>query len=77
MNDQWLPSLITQTPQVGYELAMKLSRMAIKLTQPSEDVRKKLRETYSENADSLTWVSTVVAIHFQTVATANNHWREP
>ena len=25
----WLPSLITNTPEEGYELAIKLSRMAV------------------------------------------------
>ena len=28
----WLPSLITDTPEEGYELAIKLSRMAVKKT---------------------------------------------
>ena len=28
----WLPTLITKTPEEGYDLAVKLSRMAIKLT---------------------------------------------
>jgi hypothetical protein len=28
----WLPTLITETPEEGYDLAVKLSRMAIKLT---------------------------------------------
>ncbi len=27
MSEQWLTSLITKTPQEGYELAIKLSRM--------------------------------------------------
>lgn len=28
----WLPTLITEAPEEGYDLAVKLSRMAIKLT---------------------------------------------
>jgi len=28
----WLPTLITETPEEGYDLAVKLSGMAIKLT---------------------------------------------
>lgn len=41
MSDLWLNSLITETPQAGYELAIKLSRMGVKYTQPSDKVREK------------------------------------
>ena len=75
MSDVWLPTLKTATPQEGYDLAIKLSRMAVKLTQPSAEVREKLRGEYANSADSLTAVSHVVAVHFQTVAAANNHWK--
>lgn len=75
MADTWLISLITKTPQEGYELAIKMSRMGVKYTQPSAEVRDKLRETYAGNADSLTAASQVIAINFQTVAAANNYWR--
>lgn len=71
----WLPSLITATPEEGYDLAVKLSRMAVKKTQPDDEARAKMRPDYANNADSLTLVSQVVATHFQTVALANNHWR--
>lgn len=73
--EQWLPSLITATPQEGYELAIKLSRLAVKFTQPSAEVREKLRADYANSADSLTMVSQVVAINFQTIAQANNYWK--
>ena len=76
MSDLWLSTLNTATPQVGYELAIKLSRMGIKYTQPSDEVRQKLRDDYANNADSLTAVSQVVATNFQTVAAANNYWNE-
>ncbi|HMU13563.1 MAG: hexameric tyrosine-coordinated heme protein [Bacteroidetes bacterium] len=75
MADTWLTSLITATPQEGYELAIKLSRMGVKYTQPSAEVRDKLRADYANNADSLTAASQVIAINFQTVAAANNYWR--
>ncbi len=74
MADVWLSTLKTSTPQEGYELAIKLSRMAVKYTQPSAEVRDKLRLDYAANADSLTAVSQVVAVNFQTVAAANNYW---
>jgi hypothetical protein len=39
------------TPQEGFELAIKLSRMSIKYMQPDEAVRKRLRTAYAENAE--------------------------
>ena len=75
MSDQWLLSLITENAQQGYELAIKLSRMGVKYTQPSDEVREKLRPVYGESADSLIASSQVIAINFQTVAAANNYWR--
>ena len=72
----WLPSLITETPEQGYELAVKLSRMAVKMTQPDAEVRDRMRPEYAENSDALIAVSQVVATHFATVATANGYWRD-
>lgn len=75
MAETWLPSLITPTPQEGYDLAVKMSRVAVKLTQPSAEMRDKLRPDYADDADSLIAVSQVVATNFATVAAANNYWR--
>lgn len=71
----WLPSLLTDTAEDGYELAIKLSRMAVKKIQPDDAKRNKIRPDYANNADSLTMASHVVATNFQTVAQANNYWR--
>ncbi|SEP23371.1 Hexameric tyrosine-coordinated heme protein (HTHP) [Salinihabitans flavidus] len=73
---QWLPTLKTATPQEGYELAVKMARVAIKMTQPDAEVRDKLRPVYAENADALIASSQVVATHFATVAAANDYWRD-
>ncbi len=73
--ETWLPSLITNTPEEGYNLAVTLARKAVGMIQPDPEVKKRLRPIYSENADSLTFASQVVAIHFQTVAAANNYWK--
>ncbi len=73
--DEWLPSLQTETPQQGYELAVKLSRMAVKLTQPDAATRDRLRPEYAGDAEALIAVSQVVATHFATIAAANNYWR--
>ncbi|MDN7227152.1 hexameric tyrosine-coordinated heme protein [Planococcus liqunii] len=74
--ESWLPTLKTDTPEEGYDLAVKLARKAVGMTQPDENVRKELRPVYANNADSLTFASQVVAINFQTVAAANNYWNE-
>lgn len=76
MTDQiWLESLKTDTPQKGFELAITLARRGVKYTQPDAEVLHRLRPEYANNADSLTMASQVVAIHFQTVAKANDYWR--
>ena len=75
MADVWLPSLQASTAQEGFELAIKLSRMGVKYTQPSEEVRSRLRPEYEQNADSLIASSQVIAIHFQTIAAANGYWK--
>ncbi len=75
MSDTWLSSLQTDNPQAGYELAIKLSRMGVKYTQPSDEIRKKLRPVYEQDAGDLIASSQVIATNFQTVATANNYWK--
>lgn len=71
----WLPTLETATPEEGYDLAVKLARFAVKLTQPDAEVRDRLRPEYAEDSDALIAVSQVVATHFATVAAANGYWR--
>jgi len=73
--DVWLPSLITETPQEGFELAITLSRTGVRMTQPDVQVLRELRPEYANDADSLTAASQVIALHFQTIAAANNYWR--
>ncbi|MUV38217.1 hypothetical protein JNUCC1_02053 [Lentibacillus sp. JNUCC-1] len=74
--EKWLKSLKTKTPQEGFELAITLSQQGIKYTQPSEAIRKKLRPKYAKDPDSLIAASHVIAVNYQTVAAANNYWRE-
>lgn len=75
MSDQWLTTLITPTPQEGFELAIMLSRRGVKYTQPDTDVLHSLRGDYAGSAEGLTAASQVVATNFQTVAAANDYWR--
>lgn len=69
-------SLITTTPEEGFALAIRLARKGVTETQPDKDVLHALRPNYSHDAQSLIAASQVVAIHFQTIAAANDYWRE-
>lgn len=71
----WLPTLQTSTPQEGFELAVKLSRVGVKTTQPDKEVLFREREKYSQSGEALIHASEVIAVHFQTVAAANNYWK--
>ncbi|WFB88452.1 MULTISPECIES: hexameric tyrosine-coordinated heme protein [Streptomyces] len=74
MSETWLPTLRTGTPQEGWELAVRMARVGVKVTQPSAEVRDRLRGDYAEKADSLIAASQVIAVNFQTVAAANQYW---
>lgn len=73
--DNWLPTLVTATPSEGYDLAVKLARIAVKKTQPDAAERERMRPDYAGDADALIAVSQVVATNFATIAAANDYWR--
>ena len=68
-------SLITKTPEEGRQLAIKMSRLIVKATQPDAAVREKLRPMYAEDPAMLIAVCQAVATEFATIAAANNYWR--
>jgi hypothetical protein len=68
-------SLLTETPEEGRQLAVKLARLTVKLTQPDEQKRQQLRTAYDNDAMMLIAVSQVVATEFATIAAANHYWR--
>jgi len=71
----WKKSLITKTPEEGFERAIELAQEGVKKVQPNEKIREKIRPKYSKNADSIIFASQVIAIHYQTIAQANNYWK--
>lgn len=71
----WLPTLTTATPEEGFDLAVRMARTGVRLTQPDVEVLQDLRTVYAHDPDSLTAASQVIAIHFQTIAAANEYWR--
>lgn len=40
-------SLLTKTPEEGRQLAVKIARLIIKVTQPDAALREKMRPTYA------------------------------
>lgn len=68
-------SLITKTPEEGRQLAVKMARLTIKLTQPDAATREKLRPVYADDASMLIAIGQTVALEFATVAKANDYWR--
>jgi hypothetical protein len=69
-------TLITETPEEGFDVAVQLARKGVTTTQPDRDVLFMLRDVYSKDPDALIASSQVIAIHYQTVAEANNYWRD-
>ena len=78
MNPTLVPnnSLITATPEEGRALAIKMSRLVIKATQPDEAARNRLRDVYANDAGMLLQVGQIVATEFATIAAANNYWKK-
>jgi Hexameric tyrosine-coordinated heme protein (HTHP) len=68
-------SLLADSPEAGRELAIKMVRLTVKVTQPDGDVREKLRSDYAQNAASLIAIAQTVATEFATIAAANDYWR--
>ncbi len=68
-------SLIVATPEEGRQLAVKMARLIIKLTQPVESKRTEQREIYANDPALLIQIGQTVATEFATIAAANNYWR--
>lgn len=69
-------TLLTSSPEEGRMLAVKMSRLIIKITQPDASVREKLRPVYAEDAALLIAIGQTVALEFATIAAANDYWRK-
>ena len=76
LDEIWLPTLNTNTPQEGFELAVKLSRLAVMVAQSYDDDSQRTRPMQRDGA-SLIGAAHVIAMNFQTIAAANDWWRYP
>lgn len=68
-------SLFTASPEEGRQLAVKMARLIIKLTQPDADKRTEQREIYANDPMMLIQIGQTVATEFATIAAANNYWK--
>jgi hypothetical protein len=76
MDDVWLPTLETDSPQDGIELALKLSRLGMMLSRSSNRIDKESRAAKTLSDTQLIAASHVIALNFQTIAAANDWWRQ-
>jgi hypothetical protein len=68
-------SLLCDTPEQGFALAITLSRKSVTTIQPNREILHELRPQYASDAGDLIAASHVVAIYFDTIAAANDYWR--
>jgi Hexameric tyrosine-coordinated heme protein (HTHP) len=75
LDEIWLPTLNTNTPQEGFELAVKLSRLAVMVAQSCDDDSQRTGPVQPDDASQLIGAAQVIALNFQTIAAANDWWR--
>ncbi len=74
--DDYVPSLITDTPLQGRQLAITLVRKTIGSIQQDGDAKMRVREKYEEDPMMLMRAAELVALEFQVIAEANDYWRD-
>ncbi len=74
--ENYLPSLLTETPMEGRALAITLARKSVGAIQSDPEVKKRLRPIYAEDPAMLIASANVIATEFQTIAAANNYWKK-
>lgn len=74
--DDYVPSLITDTPLQGRQLAITLVRKTIGSIQKDAGAKQRVREKYEEDPMMLMRAAELVAIEFGVIAEANGYWRE-
>lgn len=75
-SDDYVPSLITETPLQGRQLAITLVRKTIGSIQKDAGAKQRVREKYEEDPALLMRAAELVALEFRTIAEANDYWRK-
>ena len=73
--DDYMPSLITETPLEGRQLAITIVRKTIGTIQQDGDVKKEVREKYADDPELLMQAAGMVTQEFRIIAEANDYWR--
>lgn len=74
--DNYMPSLITESPYEGRQLAIKIVRKTIGTIQTDGAAKHRVRAKYAEDPELLMQAAELVAIEFKTIAIANDYWRK-
>lgn len=75
-SDDYMPSLITDSPYEGRQLAIKIVRKTIGTIQTDSAAKHRVRAKYAEDPALLMNAAELVAIEFKTIAIANDYWRD-
>jgi len=73
--EDYMPSLITETPLEGRMLAIRIVRKTIGTIQRDPEIKQAVRKVYQDDPQLLMYAAELVAIEFKTIAIANNYWR--
>lgn len=74
--EDYVPSLITDTPLQGRQLAITLVRRTIGSIQRDADAKQRVRERYEEDPALLMQAAAMVTAEFRIIAEANDYWRD-
>lgn len=75
-SDDYMPSLMTDTPYEGRQLAIKIVRKTIGSIQTDSAAKHRVRAKYAEDPALLMNAAELVAMEFKTIAIANDYWRD-
>lgn len=73
--DDYMPTLITQTPLEGRMLAITIVRKTIGTIQKSGKIKQEVRKEYQDDPELLMQAAELVNKEFAIIAKANNYWR--
>ena len=71
----YMPSLITETPLQGRQLAITIVRRTIGAIQRDGDAKRRVRERYEEDPALLMRAVELINQEFRIIAEANDYWR--
>lgn len=74
--NDYMPSLITETPLEGRMLAITIVRKTIGTIQTNKEAKHRVRKIYAEDPVMLMRAAELVNLEFGIIAKANHYWRK-